>query len=66
MNGTELRSFSPFQILNRILGPQEKSWKLTNFDFLPLFPMKLWKWVKMIKFEYKHDSEAVSWWMVQN
>ena len=23
-------------------------------------PVKLWKSVKMIKFEYKHDSEAVS------
>ena len=33
---------------------------------MPSFPVKLWKSVKMIKFEYKHDSEAVSWWMEQN
>ena len=32
---------------------------------MPSFPVKLWKSVKMIKFEYKHDSEAVSWWMEQ-
>ena len=25
---------------------------------MPSFPVKLWKSVKMIKFEYKHDSEA--------
>ena len=33
MNGTEIRSFSHFQILtkNRILGPKEKFLKLTNF-----------------------------------
>ena len=33
---------------------------------MPSFPVKLWMSVKMIKFEYKHDSEAVSWWMEQN
>ena len=33
---------------------------------MPSFPVKLWKSIKMIKFEYKHDSEAVSWWMEQN
>ena len=27
---------------------------------MPSFLLKLWKSVKMIKFEYKHDSEAVS------
>ena len=34
MNGTELRSFSHFQIfhLNLILVPWQKSWKLTNFE----------------------------------
>ena len=32
---------------------------------MPSFPVKLWKSVKMIKFEYKHDSEEVSWWMEQ-
>ena len=31
--------------------------------FAFIIPVKLWKSVKMIKFEYKHDSEAVSWWM---
>ena len=33
---------------------------------MPSFPLKLWDSVKMSKFEYKHDSEAVSWWMEQN
>ena len=33
---------------------------------MPSFPVKLWKSVKMIKSEYKHDSEAVFWWMEQN
>ena len=61
MNGTELRSFSHFQILTlaEIL-------KIDWFWCLPSFPVKLWKSVKMIKFEYKHDSEAVSWWMDKN
>ena len=30
---------------------------------MPSFPVKLWKSFKMIKFEYKPYSEAVSWWM---
>ena len=65
MNGTELRSFSHFPNfdLNHILGPQQKSWKLTNFDVWLSFPVKLWKSVKMIKFEYKHDFQVFSWWM---
>ena len=37
--------------------------KIDQFQCLPSFPVKLWKSVKMIKFEYKHDSEAVSWWI---
>ena len=67
MNGTELRSFSHFQILTSIaysdLSRNLENWLILMF---PSFHVKLWKSVKMIKFEYKHDSEAVSWWMVQN
>ena len=67
MNGTELRSFSHFQILTWIaylaLSRNLENWLIWC---LPSFPVKLWKSVKMIKFEYKHDSEALSWWMEQN
>ena len=67
MNDTELRSFSHFQILTWIaysyLSTNLQNWLILIF---PSFPVKLWKSVKMIKFEYKHDSEAVSWWMEQN
>ena len=67
MNGTELRSFSHFQILTWIgysdLRRNLENWLILMFAFIP---GKLWKSVKMIKFKYKHDSEAVSWWMEQN
>ena len=67
MNGTELRSFSHFQILTWIaysdLSRNLENWLVLMFAFIPV---KLWKSVKMIKFEYKHDSEAVSWWMEKN
>ena len=33
---------------------------------MPSFPEKLWKSVKMIKFEYKHDLQVFSWWMDKN
>ena len=67
MNGTELRSFSHFQILTWI-GYSDLCRNLENWLILmfALIPVKLWKSVKIIKFEYKHDSEAVSWWMEQN
>ena len=68
MNGTELRSFSHFQILTWI-GYSDLRRNLENWlilMFFPSFPVKLWKSVMMIKFEYKHDSEAVSWWMEEN
>ena len=67
MNGTELRSFSHFQILTWIaysdLSRNLENWLILMF---PSLNVKLWKSVKMIKFEYKHDSEAVSWWMDKN
>ena len=67
MNGTELRSFSHFQILTWIaysdLSTNLENWLILMF---PSFPVKLSKSVKMRKFEYKHDSEATSWWMEQN
>ena len=67
MNGTELRSFSHFQILTWIVyRTLAENLKIDQFWCLPSFPVKLWKSVKMIKFEYKHNSEAVSWWIEQN
>ena len=67
MNGTELRSFSHFQILTKIAYP-DHSRKLENWLFLEFssFTVKLWKSVKMIKFKCKLDLQVVSWWMVQN
>ena len=67
MNGTELRSFSHFQILTWIaysdLSRNLENWLILMF---PSFPMKLWKSVKVIKFEYKHDLQVFSWWMDKN
>ena len=67
MNGTELRSFSHFQILTKIAFP-DLSRKLENWLFWSFssFTVKLWKSVKMIKFKCKLDLQVVSWWMVQN
>ena len=67
MNRTELGSFSHFQILtwivnsdlNRIL----ENWLFWSFSS---FTVKMWKSVKMIKFECKLDLQVVSWWMVEN
>ena len=67
MNGTELRSLSHFHILTSIaysyLSRNLENWLIL---ILPSFPVKLWKSVKMIKFEYKHDLQVFSWWMEQN
>ena len=66
MNGTELRSFSHFQILTKIAYP-DLSRKLENWLSLEIFfIVKLWKSVKMIKFKCKLVLQVVSWWMVQN
>ena len=67
MNGRELRSFSHFQILTWIAYPY-LSRNLENWLILMFrsFPMKLWKSVKMIKFEYEHDLQVFSWWMDKN
>ena len=56
MNGKELRSFSHFQILTKIAYP-DLSRELENWLILSLssFTVKLWKSVKMIKFEGKLD-----------
>ena len=40
--------------------------KIDYFWCLPSFPVKLWKSIKMIKFEYKHDLQVFSWWMDKN
>ena len=67
MNGTELRSFSHFQILTWIvysdLSRNLENWLILMFAFIPC---KTWKSVKMIKFEYKHDLQVFSWWMDKN
>ena len=68
MNGTELRSFSHFQILTWIAysEPWQKSWKLTNFEVClhSLWNCKSqWRWsnsnINMI-------YEVLSWWMDKN
>ena len=67
MNGTELRSFSYFQILTCIaysdLSRNLENWLCWSCSS---FNVKLPKSVKMIKFECKLDLQVVSWWMVQN
>ena len=67
MNGTELRSFSHFQILTKI-AYSDLSRKLENWLFWSFssFTVKLWKSVKMTKLKCKLDLQVVSWWMVQN
>ena len=68
MNGAELRSFSHFQIfdLNRKPRTLAENLKIDYFWSFSSFTVKLWKSVKMIKFECKLDLQVVSWWMVQN
>ena len=67
MNGTELRSFSHFQILTKIAYPTlAENLKIDYFWSFSSFTVKLWKSVKMIKFKCKLDLQVVSWWMVQN
>ena len=63
----ELRSFSHFQILTKIAYPElAEILKIDWFWSFPSLTVKLWKLVKMIKFECKHDLQAFSWWMEQN
>ena len=68
MNGTELKIFIHFQILTRIaysdLSRNLENWLILMFAFIICETVKVSE--EMIKFEYKHDSEAVSWWMEQN
>ena len=67
MNGSELRSFSHFQILTKIdTRTLAENLKIDYFWSFSSFTVKLWKSVKMIKFECKLDLQVVSWWMVQN
>ena len=67
MNGKELRSVSHHQILTWI-AYLDLSRKLENWLILEFisFTVKLWKSVKMIKFECKLDVQVFSWWMEQN
>ena len=65
MNGTELRSFSHFQILAKT-QTLAKNLKIDYFWSFSSFTVKLWKSVKMIKFKCKLDLQVVSWWMEQN
>ena len=63
-DGTELQSFSDFQILTWIAYLVNlENWLILKFLF---FTVKLWKSVKKIKFECKHDLQLFSWWMEQN
>ena len=67
MNGTELRSFSHFQILTKShTRTLAENLKIDYFWSFSSFTVKLWKSVRMIKFECKLDLQVVSWWMVQN
>ena len=67
MNGTELRSFSHFQILTKLhTRTLAENLKIDYFWSFSSFTVKLWKSVKMIKFKCKLDLQVVSWWMVQN
>ena len=67
MNGKELRSFSHYQILNKIAYPDlSRNLQIYEFWSLISFTVKLWKAVKMIKFECKPDLQVFSWWMEQN
>ena len=59
MNGTELRSFSHFQILTWIAyRTLAEILKIDQLRCLPSFPVKLWKSVRLIKFEYEHDYNS--------
>ena len=66
MNGTELRSFSHFQILTWIAYP-EISRNLENWQIWSLssFTVQLWKSVKIIKFECKLDLQVFPLWIEQ-
>ena len=67
MNGTELRSFSHFQILTKIAyRTLAENLKIDYFWSFSSFTAKQWKSVKMIKFKCKLDLQVVSWLMVQN
>ena len=67
MNRTELGRFSHFQILTWILNSDlSRFLKIDYFWSFSSFTVKLWKSVKMIKFECKLDLQVVSWWMVEN
>ena len=63
---TELRSFSHFQVLTKIAYPDLR-WNLQVdwFRSLSSFTVKLWKSVKMTKFQCKHDLQVFSSWMEQ-
>ena len=61
MNGTELRSFSDFQILNKIAYPElSKNLQIDQFFSLSSFTVKLRKSVKMIKIKCKDDLQVFS------
>ena len=68
MNGTELRSFSHFQILTWIgysyLSRNLENWLILLFAFIPCETVKVSQDDQILIL--KHDSEAVSWWMEQN
>ena len=64
MNGTELRSYSHFQILTWIVySDLSRNLQIDKFWSLSSFTVKQGKSVKMIKFKCNDYSEVFSWWM---
>ena len=67
INGTELRSFSHFQILTKIRYPDlKRNLQIDKFWSLASFTVKLWKSVKMINFECKYEFLLFPCWKEQN
>ena len=67
MNGTELRSFSHFQILTWIaysdLSRNLENWLILMFAFIPFEIVKV---SEDDQIRYKHDLQVFSWWMDKN
>ena len=67
MNGTELRTFSHFQILTKIAYlTLSEIFKLTNFEVCLHSMESCESQSKWSKFKYKDDLQVFSWWMEQN
>ena len=60
-----IKKFQSLSNFDRIAYP-DLTRKLENWLSLSSFTVKLWKSVKMIKFDCKLDLQMFSWWMEQN